>query len=146
MGSGVIGQIRCLQNILTQVQFPPQKGPRLQIIRISNQWTGHSMPVTLPAQHKVIFYFKLRTLNSVSMGLGDSEFPSCSVCLIAVYCRVTIFFCSVANIHQHPQGRVKHQNKVKHVSQYCCVPLHTAEQRLEHRLGVLELLVFDQEA
>lgn len=128
MGSGVTGQIRCLQNILTQVQFTPQKGPRSQVIRISNQWTGHSIPVTLSAQHKAIFYFKLSTLNSVSIGLGDSEFPSCSVCLIAIYCRIS------------------NQHKVKQVSQYCCVPLRTAEQHLEHRLGVLELLVFDQES
>lgn len=101
-GSGVIGQISCLQNILTQMGFPAQKASRLQIISKSNQWTGHSMLVTLPyhfcqAHNKVLFSFKLSTLNSVSIDLGDSEFPSYLIGLMTTTCKLAFCWC-LANI------------------------------------------------
>lgn len=41
-GFGIIGQIRCLQSILAQMQFPAQKAPRFRLS--ANQTSGQVIP------------------------------------------------------------------------------------------------------
>lgn len=134
--SGFTGQIKCLQNILTQMQFPAQKAPRLQIIGKSNQWTGHSMLVTLlyhfcQAHHKVLFSFTLSTLNSVSIDVVASELPSYLISLMTITCKMAFQWC-LASSRQSKTPSTKY--RVKQVFQCCWMTLHTAEQQLEHRL------------
>jgi len=75
------------------------------------------------AQHKVIFHFKLSTLNSVSTDLGDSEFPQ----LLGLLnnCILQDGFLVVPS--KHPQGRAKYHPPNTELTEFLStvVCLHT---------------------